>query len=203
LVLNNKFETGQGRGASYLISKVLIKWVIGITIVIVCTGCYQDSQVRPSGLLTERDAINALTIAGFSLEPCPQLKPIDFTSSLMKPSIWKEKGQGDNNFFVYVFDDLKSKRSAEFEILSDTEFINKYLNKNEKFYSVIRLKNILMIYTFNRTYRDDDPEIVKAIENKLKQVKNTAFKLNNGKILNFKGESEHWEAVITQKYYDQ
>lgn len=161
--------------------------VVLFLLTIGCIGC-GTGENAPTDLHTLDSVVITLNSKGIQLQKDTSKNPEDFEWKGIKPAIFTVNGAKDN-LLIYVFPALIDN----FEDYYDHIFPygSNFVSKN-----VIIVVNPYETTNFTKEY-------MKAYGNRLKSVSDTVFKyLNDGKKVIYVGESEHWAARATFKYFN-
>lgn len=183
--------------------KVLIKrlrrWSVAIVAIIltlfIATGmlAYRIGENSKNKLLTSKSIVKTFKNQGITLNK--DNSPIDDEDYIggIKPSVYKINTTEDE-LLIYIFDSFVIRQNI----------VAKSMKYNDVFsfkYTTYTANNAFLIYKPSKTPESED-EINSNIKT-INLIGDTVFtKLNDGKVITYKGESENWEGTFKVKYYE-
>lgn len=147
-------------------------------------GCSIEAT-SSKGLLTLETVVETFEKEGILLKENVSKSPDAYELNHTEPAIYWI-GTTQDNLLIYIFD----------------SFVDESVDDNKSFIERVPFvaRNALIFYMPSTIPQNQD-ELKPLLETK-KSISDIVFKhLNNGKEVIYKGESEHWEAKVTLKYY--
>ncbi|MEL7568160.1 MAG: hypothetical protein AAGU27_25250 [Dehalobacterium sp.] len=165
-----------------------------IFLIILAAGCSQKQGGQGEALLTIEKVVEAFQDSGIQVIEDYAIPGEKVKLNDVRPSVFILEGSNENRLFVYAFKGIADRKAATDNWYEEKDRIYKeYMHKDVPMPFTYQAKNILIINT------------VKDIEEYLSHgfmLWDIVFeKLNNGKTIVCKGESENWKGTFTLKYY--
>ncbi|QLY81019.1 zf-HC2 domain-containing protein [Clostridium intestinale] len=179
--------------------KRLKKWSIAIIAIVLTifiaigTIGYKIGENSKNKLLTLKSIVKTFKDQGIILSK--DNSPIDDEDYIggIKPTVYSVDNTSDK-LLIYIFDSFVIRQN-----LVDKDIKNDYIPSLKSI--SYKANNSFLVYKPSKIPEAED-EITSLLKT-LNLIDDTVFKyLNDGKILNFTGESENWEGTFKVKYYE-
>ncbi|WP_326513066.1 zf-HC2 domain-containing protein [Clostridium intestinale] len=179
--------------------KRLKKWSIAVVaivlIIFIAIGTigYKIGENSKNKLLTSKSIVKTFKDQGIILSK--DNSPIDDEDYIggIKPTVYNVDNTSDK-LLIYIFDSFVIRQN-----IVDKDIKNDYIPSLK--YISYKANNSFLVYKTLKTPEAEDE--INGLLKTLNLIDDTVFKyLNDGKILNFTGESENWEGTFKVKYYE-
>lgn len=168
---------------------------IAILIAIIAIGGlgYKIGEKSKNDLLTLKTIVKTFQKEGVHLEKDNSNSYNTFKLKGIKPAVFSI-GKTEDKLLIYTFKSFVERE----DIVKETDKFNNPFSKVEVPYNA---KNAFIVYMTSKLPESEaDMKNVYETEN---SISNIIFKyLNDGKEIIYKGESTHWEGIVTLKYYE-
>ncbi len=179
--------------------KRLKKWSICIVAIVltifIATGTigYKIGENSKNKLLTSKSIVKTFKDQGIILSK--DNSPIDDEDYIggIKPTVYSVDNTSDK-LLIYIFDSFVIRQN-----IVDKDIKNDYIPSLKSV--SYKANNSFLVYKPSKIPEAEDE--INSLLKTLNLIDDTVFKyLNDGKILNFTGESENWEGTFKVKYYE-